>query len=272
MESINFVAMIFLIELLVDLLVLKIFKIKIRFLFLVFLQLAKICASVVCVIYSEMIWLCILAKFMARLICIFFASDTFNFLKILAICFVEWIFLLAISGLVSFINLWIGDLVFNVLKVKIPLNLDYLIDFCIFLFIFAVFKIVRFIEKNKIFKQHLANVSLNLFGKHICFYGLIDSGNSLFDPKTNKPVILISLKALSKKISQEEIENLLKLQCRKIDCETISNKNFEIPIFDAGDVFVQKRAKREKVSCMIALIDVVFEGGKYECLLHRDYL
>lgn len=115
-------------------------------------------------------------------------------------------------------------------------------------------------------------MSLILCGKHIVFYGLIDSGNSLIDPLTRKSVIIISLKSLEKYLSKEDIDWLLQVRCRKIKCNTISESNVEIPVFDYKNLELKFGDKNEKVHCVFGLVNQKFENGKYDCLLSRDFL
>ena len=124
---------------------------------------------------------------------------------------------------------------------------------------------------NKFLKKHLAKVSLKLNEKHICFYGLIDSGNSVIDPKSHKPVILISLKSLLKFMTKQDVEKFLKMKGREIDVESIGCSKFKIPIFE-NRIFVKIGDEVKNCSCMLGVVDQNFENGKYDCLLHRDFL
>lgn len=271
MEKFNIVFSIFIIELLVDFLVAKIFKIRFKFLYLIFLQVPKICASVICVEFTEIVWACVLAKLLSKLICLLFLSDTFKFKKLASIFIIEIALLLSIGGFVWFMSLWLKFSLENIFKTKIPKNKQFLLIFSTIMYIFAVFLAVRFLEKNKKLKGHLTKVSLRLFDKHIIFYGLIDSGNCLIDPKTGKQVILISIPSLQKFIDFNKIDWLIKVKCRNIKCETVGGLGFEIPIFE-NDIFLKTGEEVEQINCMVGLVNQKFENGKFDCLLHRDYL
>lgn len=271
MEKLNIVNSVFIIELLVDFLVLKIFKIRFKFLYLLFLQIPKICASVICVEFNETVGACVLAKFLSKLICILFLSDTLKLKKIACIFFSEIMLLFSIGGFVWFLTIWLKISIENIFHIKFATKWQFLLIFSIILYIFAFFMLVRFIENNKKLRGHLTKLSLKLFDRHIIFYGLIDSGNSLVDPKTGKSVILISIPSLSKYLSSDKIDWLIKVKCRNIKCETISGTNFEIPIFE-NDVFLKLNDELEKINCMVGLVNQKFENGKFDCLLHRDYL
>ena len=230
MDKLSLIISIFIIELLVDFLILKLFKIYYRKIYLLFLQIPKVCASVICFFCLKNIFACVLVKFLAFLLCIIFITDSFRIKKLLAILFLEALLLFSIFGFFVFLMLWVNSSFNDIFLQKIPQNCQIFTLFAIILYIFAVFRIVRLYENNKFLRKFLTKVSFSLNGKHIYLYGLIDSGNALFDPLTRKPVVLVSIDSLEKNFSKIEIEHLLKLSSRKIKCDTISGSGFEIPI------------------------------------------
>lgn len=272
MEKINIILSLFIIEFISDFLVCKLFKIRFKFLFLLFLQVPKICASVVSVQLIESFCLCVLSKVVSQLFCLFFLTDSFKPKRVATLAFSELVILLSFGGLMSFLSLWLKVTIESIILQKIPKNHEFLIIFCIILYIFALFMFVRNINKNKFLREHLANVSLSIKEKHISFYGLIDSGNCLVDPLTRKPVIIVSLDSLKKFLSSEDIDWLIKFKCRKIKCDTVSGSGFEIPIFDNKNVMLKFKDRCEDVSCAVGIVDKTFDNGKYDCLLHRDFL
>lgn len=272
MEKCTLVLSVFLIEIVVDIIVLNVLKIHYKKIFLLFMQIPKVCASVICMFYLHMIWVCVLAKILAVVLFIIFVTDSFKIKKLVALFVLELLFLFSISGFAWFILLWIRSLIEGVFLCKIAQKYQFILIFALFLYIFAIFKVVRFVEKNRFIKNFLAKVSLNLNGKHIYLYGLIDSGNSLFDTITRKPIILISRKSLEQKFSRLEVENILKNRCRKIKCETVSGSGFEIPIFKADNVDIVFDGEVKEVFCMVGIVNHEFEKGKFDCLLHRDFL
>lgn len=272
MGKFNIIFILFLIELATDFIVLKIFKIEYKKLYLLFLQIPKICASSVCVFGLLRFWLCVLVIFLSKIIWLLFITDSFRLKKLLSILFLDIAILFSILGLTLFLTSWLRVSLKSLFLQKIPTKYNFLIVFGIFLYIFAFFNLVRGLEKNKFLRQHLVNVSLSFFGKHIRFYGLVDSGNSLTDPLTNKPVVLVSLSSIAKFLSFEEIDWLLEFKSRKITCETVSSAIFEIPIFECSDLLISKKNKQEKKNCMIGIVDRKFDGGKFDCLLHRDFM
>jgi stage II sporulation protein GA (sporulation sigma-E factor processing peptidase) len=152
------------------------------------------------------------------------------------------------------------------------INFKCVVAIAVILYIYFIFKLVRYLEKNKIMKQILANVSLFVLGKHISVYGLIDSGNSLRDPITRKPVVLISIASLMKFISGDELKKIKELYCYNLRCETVTDKDVVIPIFKCSNMKIKTAERTQSITCMVGLVDNVFENGKYDCLLPRDLL
>lgn len=272
MDYIGIVLSVFIIELIVDCLVLKIFRLHYNFLYLLFLQIPKVCASVICLFYSSILWLCLLVKILSKIITVIFITDSFRFKKIVSLFVLEMILLFSIGGFIEFLILCFNATMEDVFYRKIDRKYHFLLVFSIILYIFAFFKTVRCIEKNKFLKRFSANVSFFIFGKHINLYGLIDSGNSLNDPFTKLPVVLVSRVALKKFLSLQELDFLLDLKSRKINCDTVSGSKIEVPIFNVSSVTIKQGNEVRKHRCMVGIISNGLEDGKFDCLLHRDFL
>ena len=272
MDYISFILVLFTIELLTDILILKVFKIYYKRLYLFFLQIPKLCSSVLCLVYLDVFWICVVAKFVSIFICVLFITDSFKIKKITSIMCLEIIILFSISGFLTFVLLWINSSILMIFLQKTSNKVQILLFFAIILYIFAIFKLTRIIEKNRTIKKISAKVSFYLKGKHIVLYGLIDSGNLLYDPLTRKPIVLVSKESLKKYFSKLEIENLLSACVRKIECDTISASGYEIPIFKVEKFMLQSDEDDKCFLCMIGLVNHNFEKGKVDCLLHRDFL
>lgn len=272
MEYVSIVLSVFFIEFVVDYLVLKIYKINYKFLYLLFLQVPKICSSVICVLYSQMLWLCMLVKIASKIICVVFITDSFRPKKILSLLLSEILILFSVGGFISFLGLCLNSSLESVFLYKIPQKYSFLVNLFIILYIFAFFKIVRYVQNNKFAQKYLTKVSFFIEDKHINLYGLIDSGNSLLDPLTRLPVVLISFQCLRRYFSIFEMDNLIGNKCRKIKCDTISGSGFEIPVFKAQKFVARIGRESRKFVCMIGVVDRKFENGKFDCLLHRDFL
>lgn len=271
MEKLNIILIIICVEFLVDFIVARVLKIKCKTIYVLFLQIPKLCALGLCLYFGWNVWTKLLARFLARIITIFFLTDSFGIKKLAKIFGLEYLFLFSISGFVWFVLSWIEGMFEGSFLLNFPTNKRFLIVFGIFLYIFALFVLARSLSKNKNLCQHLLQVSLCFNDKHINVYGLVDSGNSLVDPKTRKPVLVISQKTILKLISKKEYQKLL-TDGYSVKCETIAREEFDVPIIK--DVFVKIKIENEMlpVECVIGVIDKKFENGRYDCLLWRDFL
>lgn len=272
MDYISIVLSVFLIEYIVDCLVLKIFNIQYSWLYLLFLQVPKVCSSLICLVYSNMLWLCFLSKILSKIICIIFITDSFKLKRLASLFVTEIMLLFSVGGFLSFLLMCFNATMNDLFYQKIDKKFYFLIVFLINLYIFAFFKIIRSIEINRFLKKFSVDVSFSLFNKHINLYGLIDSGNSLFDPLTRLPVVLVSINVLKKFLSVEELEFLNGLNLRKIKCDTISGPGVEIPIFKIKRFVLRHGSETRKHMCMIGVVEHEFNKGKFDCLLHRDFL
>lgn len=272
MDYVSIVLSVFLVEFIVDYLVLKIFKIHYNLIFLLFLQIPKICASVLCLIYSDIVWLCFLTKILSKFVCIIFITDSFRFKRLLSLICLEMMLIFSLGGFLEFLLLCIDSTIKEVFYQKIAKKYQFLIIFSMISYIFAFFKIVRSVEKNKFLKSFSANVSFCVLGKHINLYGLIDSGNSLSDPLMKLPVVLICEGSLKKFLTGQELDLLFGARCRKICCDTVSGEKIEIPICNVSKIILRQGKLVKKHRCVIGIVSRKLENGKFDCLLHRDFL
>jgi hypothetical protein len=125
---------------------------------------------------------------------------------------------------------------------------------------------------NKL-KHHLARVSFSIYGKHIEVVGLIDSGNSLVDKVTNKPVIVISVAALKKHFKDSAIYNFKdSVFCERfVDCVLAGGARLKMPILDIGSVCIKRDDEVKSFDCVLGFVDQKFCDEKdYQCLIHRN--
>lgn len=272
MEKINIIVIVFLVELICDFIVLKIFKIKYKVIYILFLQIPKVLASVSCLFMKFNFCVEILIKIFAKLITVIFLTDSFKFKKLIKFLFLEYVLLFSVGGFALFLIKWLESIYSIKLMKNFPNNRRYLLIIGIICYIFAVFKLTRIISKNTNFNRNLVEVSLMIGSKHINVYGLVDSGNSLIDIKTNKPVLVISLQTITKLISKNDYKKMIDENSHKLDCETISSSSFSIPILENINVKVKIENEWIVANCVVGVVDKKFENGKYDCLLWRDFI
>lgn len=272
MEKLSVLLSLFLIEIVVDILSLKVFKIYYKKVYLLFLQIPRVCANVLSLFYFNNFILSTIIKLISLFLCILFLTDSFKPRKLFGLFLLEIVLLFSVSGFLIFVLSWINCSIETIFLRKIDKNYQFLIIILIFLYIFAIFWLTRLIEKNRFLKKFLVNVSFCLNKKHINLYGLIDSGNMLFDPLTRKPIVLVSIDSLRKYFSNFEIDEMLKLNYRYVECDTISGSGYQIPIFKVENFSIKCDTETKEVLCLVGIVNHKFEKGKIDCLLHRDFL
>lgn len=272
MEKLNIIVIVFFIELFADLIVMRLFHIKVKLWHVLFLQIPKICTCVLAVYIFQTQWVILLTNLLSKIICVFFLNDTLRLKKFVCILFSEYIVLFSIMGFSEFLLLWFKAGYRIIFKQNFPTNRGFIALLGIFLYIFAFFCLTKNLPKNRNLGRYFVEMSLSRNEKHINIYGLIDSGNSLIDPITNKPVILLSKKSFLKLFSKTELNEMLTNQCRRVACETISGDKIEIPIFE--NISVKLKFEKEFViaNCVVGFSGIRFENGGYDCLLNRDFL
>lgn len=192
-----------------DCLLKKIFKNNSSNLYILFLQIPKICGDFFIVTSSLTVGLKCVIRLVAVLISLIFLTDSFKITKILKMIITKIALEFSIIGFCFFVAFWMSGILEQGFSLQLDNSMKILTLSLVLIYIILIYHIVRFLDENKKIESFLANVSLNLLGKHIRFYALVDSGNSLIDPLTKKPVLLISKRSLERFISEEELEILI---------------------------------------------------------------
>lgn len=270
MDYVNFILTTILFDFMSALLLKKFFSLSVKVIELVFLQIINIAVVVIylfCEIYFyQFILLKILAIFLISLL----ITEEYKFFSILKLFAFNMIILFSVFGFFEFIAKLV-EAWFNVIfNVKIAKKYKIIVNFIIFVYFYVVFAFFGKIKKDDFKRKYLSTVSFLLFGKHIEIVGLLDTGNTLRDTKTNKPVLVVSLKVLKKYFNNIDFE---KNGFRKILCEGAGGFQFYMPIIDIGKVCVSNKLKTKSYECVLGVVDQKFyDEKKYDCLLHRDFV
>lgn len=133
----------------------------------------------------------------------------------------------------------------------------------------AIFFLYAFIKKSVcMIKENLfqgqckKEVCLHINGKRICCVGLLDTGNSLIDPITQKPVLILQRNELEKnhiKINKE--------QYRVIPYHSIGKKSGILEGFIADEVYIREKNEKGDEQTVVRQKMVI---GIYEGKLSRD--
>lgn len=269
---INFVLSNLLVDFLSVLLVLKIFKINFSKVYLLLVQIFEICASVLVFVLGNNFVIYFALKLIAVLLILLLITSLASITEILKMMLCYIVLFFSVCGFLKFLNLTINASIENLFNVKILKNIDFIVEFLVILYIFAIFLLVSSIEKKRILDKTLAKLSFCMFGKHIDIVGFIDSGNCLYDSLTKKPVIIVSKKALFKYFDENELAIFLSSTGRVIECETISETSLKLMVYDIKKSSFTIAGQSKEKACVVGVVDKIFEGAKYDCLLHRDFL
>ena len=127
---------------------------------------------------------------------------------------------------------------------------------------YITYQIMRFLEQ--FWKINTNKKQVTLYdGKQICeVQAMVDTGNMLCDPITNKPVHIISNKAMKKFITEKEQKRI-----RYIPYCTIENKESVLPIFVIDKMNIQGKYEIEHPLLGISECEQ-FGNGTYEMILN----
>lgn len=232
--------------------------------------------SIIFIIFSLKIYQFLLLKIIVNIFVSMLITDNFRVTKILYLYGLLILLMFSIYGFVGFFIEFIKIAFFTYFGIKIGILYDFIVVFALFLYIFALIILFGNMFKKQNIQSFLYNVSFYLFEKHIEITGLLDSGNALYDTKSGKAVIIVSLKAIKKYLDEEIYENLLfnNYKYDEVECVSVGGNKFKIPIIDIGEVSIKNSSEELKVcKCVIGLTNEKFaENENYQCLLHREFL
>ena len=178
-----------------------------------------------------------------------------------------------------FFQMLIQSLVIMIFGKEISNLCEILLVFAGICYVFAVFELVGYLSKKKILKSFLKRVSFLAFGRHIEIVGLLDTGNVLYDSKTNLPVIVLSVFALKNFLPSNIYKNITIGDFSELgvnhylECVSVAEKTLSMPIIKIDSATIICGDKSQKVNCVLGIVNHRFEGSnEYDCLLHRDFV
>ena len=278
---INFAIINFIVDFVIVFLINYYCKLYVKKKHLFFIMLIVSLPSLIYIIYKIDYSLVIFYKIISYFIISFIMVERITFSKVsfIYLCFIFLFF--SVYGFAEFFIKFTEIVLFKFFNIKI----DIIYHFCIILalFLYLVILIMTFsnLSKKQSIKNFLFKVSFFFLGNHIQINGLLDSGNSLYDTKTGKAVIIVSLSAIKKYISDDDYKKITEndfchnLVINKLDCRTVGEKKVTLPIIDVGDVKIENfdDGIEKTVKCVIGLTNEDFlEKNDYECLLHREFI
>ena len=252
-----------------------------KFYEIILLMVFSLVPTFVYIFYKIEYYQFILLKILDYFIFTLLMADKHSFSRII---FLFSFFIFSLFSIYGFIEFFIQfvKIVFNSLfKINLGIFYDFIIVFALFLYIVALIIFFGNMFNKGNIQSFLYKVSFSLFDNHIEINGLLDSGNSLYDTKTGKAVVIVSLSSIKKFISKEMLEKLFSEKYdelhtfNKVSCVTVGGNKITIPIIDIGEVKIEQasQGKSKTCKCVLGITKEKFaENNDYECLLHREFL
>lgn len=236
--------------------------------------------SVLLLIYKFSYVYFVLIKMLDYFILTLLIADEYKLSRILFLNSILIFSMFSVFGFAEFFIEFVKIVFLTEFGIKLSVFHQFLVVFAVFLYIFALLLLFGKMSKKKNIQNFLYNVSFFLFGKHIEITGLLDSGNSLYDSKTGKAVIIVSLCSLKGLISKDAYEDLLLDKAGPLGansqatCVTVGGNKVQIPIFDIGEVKIEQFDNKMKIcKCVLGVTKEKFaENSEYDCLLHREFI
>ena len=187
--------------------------------------------------------------------------------------------MLSVFGFGYLFVLYARAIFLSIFKKQMKVFYDCVVIIGLVFYNFMLIKLFGYLSKKKKFNSFLTKVSFSLFGRHIEITGLIDSGNSLCDTKTNKPVIIVPLAVIKKYLTEGECDMIRSEKyfglniSHELEYVSVGGAKGRMPISDIGAVKILKNGKEEEKECVLGIVcENLTEDKDYDCLLHRDFL
>lgn len=278
MEILNVFLYHFVLDVIVMLVLKKLFKLQVKTRHLLLLQVLSLCAIALNVFVFSKSYQYLLCKISFGILICLLITNAYNAKDLFELCAAYIIFMFAIFGFAVFMTEFTKVVIYEIVGKKIKKTCDFIVLLGVVLFVLIISFFAKVFSKTKTLNSFLSKVSFYLFGKHIEITGLLDSGNMLYDTKSGKPVVVISVVVLKQLLPFEDYKKFIQGDYssvrlfNKLNYVAAGGKSHSMPIFDIGTITISINAKNTKKECVIGVVNQEFENGKYQCLLHRDFV
>lgn len=131
---------------------------------------------------------------------------------------------------------------------------------------YAVLGIWRFISYVQRWNEYHCTVELYFDGKTYRVKGLVDTGNSLCDPVSGKPVSILPRQVAKTLLGKEPVKNI-----RYIPYQSVGKKEGVLPAFQIDKMCIHRDAKCWIETPLIAISEEeISAGGEYEMILNPN--
>lgn len=145
------------------------------------------------------------------------------------------------------------------------------------LYIFLLNKLIKYIKNKCLHSSEYFDVSVCVLNKIYKMHALYDTGNSLYDNISNKPIVMISSKFFKKIINsinyykKDQIVLYKKLKnMHYVDVKTISGCD-NVLVFEIDTLNIFKKDKNIKIDEVCVGVSKT-NFGEFDCILHKDFL
>lgn len=220
-------------------------------------------------------------KLLDYLILTLLLTDKYTVKKVFELYFIMTMSLFSVYGFSEFFISFTKNIILDIFSVKLDVFYDFIILFALFLYIFLLVCMFGNITKKREIQNFLFDVSFLLFNNHIEITGFLDSGNTLYDTKTGKCVVVVSLDGIKRYLSKIQYQRFLLSDygmlgiTNELECQVVGGKKIHLPIIDVGEIELTCKESEETrtCKCVIGITKERFaENEQYECLLHREFL
>lgn len=208
--------------------------------------------------------------FSAFLIVLLITND-YKFSKIFGIFLNFVVYSFSIYGYYRFLLLIFKSL--KIINLSSEIYFDILFAICFVCYYLLLNLSVSLMSKNALVQKNYASVSFSLNQKHITLKGLIDSGNSVYDSESNKPVVIISVNSLKKIIPLATFGYVCDVLASHFEkCVVVGGKNIYIPIVSVSDCKITKQGKTQTTQFVVGVVNQNFyDEKKFDCLIHKSF-
>lgn len=264
-------------DLILVLIIKKIFKIYIEKIWLFFTVFLMTILFIICCYFGLKNYQILLVKTLSLIFVSLILTDSYRLFKLFKIWLSSILIMFSIFGFYKFMTAISAAVANEIFSKNLSKFAEFIIILIIFCYIFAIFWLSDYLSKKKIIESFLKPISFFAFGKHIKLIGLIDTGNVLYDEKTGKPVVVISIYSLKKYLPNETYENITKSNYQNIGFDgfiktvSVGGVFSDIPILNIKKAIIEDGENQREFECVIGLVNHRFENSnKYDCLIHRD--
>ena len=206
--------------------------------------------------------LSVLIRIMAGVICIIMAFGKSHLLKIILL---YHILTFTSGGMILALSMWIKQPAISHQGILYVDSLTYLRLVLFGSIAFGItYWFVRYVRESKIKENLFGKVTIIFDGKSYCFRAFVDSGNSLYEPISRRPVILIDSKGSK---SFPFLVNSYPDRYGIIPYKTVGISSGSLVGLRSDKVIYGNRIEE---NVYIALFDGCFDN--YEVLIHKDFL